>query len=32
MSREEIPCQAIVRTIGKKPGLKESNFQVHLIM
>jgi len=29
LSRDEIPCQALVRTITKKPGLKESNFQVY---
>lgn len=28
LSREEIPAQAFVRTISKKPGLKETNFQV----
>ena len=27
-SRNEIPCQALVRTVAKKPGLKETNFQV----
>lgn len=28
MGREEIPCQVFVRVIKKKPGLKETNFQV----
>ena len=28
MAREDIPCQACVRTVCKKPGLKENNFQV----
>jgi hypothetical protein len=28
MSKSDIPCQALVRTIVKKPGLKETNFQV----
>ena len=28
MSRDDIPCQVFVRTIAKKPGLKETNFQV----
>lgn len=28
MSKDDIPCQACVRTITKKPGLKETNFQV----
>ena len=30
MSKEEIPCQVCVRTVTKKPGLKETNFQVHI--
>ena len=28
LSRSEIPTQALVRTLVKKPGLKENNFQV----
>ena len=28
MSKEEIPCQVFVRVLKKKPGLKETNFQV----
>ncbi|KAL8599784.1 hypothetical protein ACOMHN_052297 [Nucella lapillus] len=28
MSKEEIPCQVFVRLLKKKPGLKETNFQV----
>ncbi|XP_064635641.1 cytoskeleton-associated protein 5-like isoform X2 [Lineus longissimus] len=28
MEKKEIPCQALVRTIAKKPGLKDNNFQV----
>ncbi|KAK3102168.1 hypothetical protein FSP39_009299 [Pinctada imbricata] len=28
MSREEIKCQVVVRTVCKKPGLKDNNFQV----
>ena len=27
-SKAEIPCQAVVRTVAKKPGLKDTNFQV----
>ena len=29
MTRDMIPCQVIVRTIARKPGLKDNNFQVH---
>ena len=28
LPRSDIPCQAFVRLIAKKPGLKETNFQV----
>lgn len=28
LSKEEIPCQAFVRVLKKKPGLKDNNFQV----
>lgn len=28
LSRDEIPCQAVLRTVCKKPGLKDTNFQV----
>uniref|UniRef100_A0A4W4GEB5 TOG domain-containing protein n=1 Tax=Electrophorus electricus TaxID=8005 RepID=A0A4W4GEB5_ELEEL len=28
MDRSEIPCQALVRMLAKKPGWKETNFQV----
>ncbi|CAG2202668.1 CKAP5 [Mytilus edulis] len=28
MSKDEIPCQAVVKTVAKKPGLKDNNFQV----
>ncbi|XP_063800617.1 cytoskeleton-associated protein 5 isoform X2 [Pseudophryne corroboree] len=28
MERNEIPCQALVRMLAKKPGFKETNFQV----
>lgn len=28
MSSDEIPCQVVVKTIAKKPGLKDNNFQV----
>ena len=28
MSREEIKCQVVVKTICKKPGIKDNNFQV----
>lgn len=28
MSKEEIPCQVFVRVLKKKPGMKETNFQV----
>lgn len=28
MARSDISCQAYVRLIAKKPGLKENNFQV----
>ena len=28
MTKDEIPCQVCVRTVTKKPGLKETNFQV----
>lgn len=28
MGKEEIPCQVFVRVLKKKPGLKETNFQV----
>ncbi|XP_047658856.1 cytoskeleton-associated protein 5-A-like isoform X2 [Tachysurus fulvidraco] len=28
MDREEMPCQALVRMLTKKPGWKETNFQV----
>ncbi|KAJ8298919.1 hypothetical protein KUTeg_022979 [Tegillarca granosa] len=26
--KKEIPCQVVVRTVNKKPGLKDTNFQV----
>ncbi|XP_023365857.1 cytoskeleton-associated protein 5 [Otolemur garnettii] len=29
MDRTEMPCQALVRMLAKKPGWKETNFQVH---
>ena len=32
MSKSDIPCQVLVRTIVKKPGLKETNFQVCLFV
>ncbi|XP_033753517.1 cytoskeleton-associated protein 5-like [Pecten maximus] len=28
LSKDEIPCQALLRTLCKKPGLKDTNFQV----
>lgn len=28
MERSEMPCQALVRMLAKKPGWKETNFQV----
>lgn len=28
MDRTEMPCQALVRMLAKKPGWKETNFQV----
>ncbi|CAJ0916926.1 unnamed protein product [Ranitomeya imitator] len=28
MERSEIPCQALVKMLAKKPGFKETNFQV----
>nr|DBA17482.1 TPA: hypothetical protein GDO54_002918 [Pyxicephalus adspersus] len=28
MERNEIPCQALVKMLAKKPGFKETNFQV----
>lgn len=28
MDRNEMPCQALVRMLAKKPGWKETNFQV----
>ena len=28
MSPNEVPCQICVRAVNKKPGLKETNFQV----
>ncbi|KAI5101926.1 cytoskeleton-associated protein 5 [Silurus meridionalis] len=28
MDKEEMPCQALVRILAKKPGWKETNFQV----
>jgi cytoskeleton-associated protein 5 len=28
MEKKEIPCQALVRILAKKPGLKDNNFQV----
>lgn len=30
MDRTEMPCQALVRMLAKKPGWKETNFQVFL--
>lgn len=31
MDRTEMPCQALVRMLAKKPGWKETNFQVGFI-
>ena len=28
MEPKEIPCQVCIRTIAKKPGIKDNNFQV----
>ena len=28
MDSDEMPCQALVRMLAKKPGWKETNFQV----
>lgn len=28
MDKTEMPCQALVRMLAKKPGWKETNFQV----
>ena len=28
LSKDEIPCQVVIKTITKKPGLKDNNFQV----
>ena len=28
LSKDEIPCQVVIRTVTKKPGLKDNNFQV----
>ncbi|OWF42942.1 cytoskeleton-associated protein 5-like [Mizuhopecten yessoensis] len=28
LSKDDIPCQALLRTVCKKPGLKDTNFQV----
>lgn len=30
MDKAEMPCQALVRMLAKKPGWKETNFQVTL--
>ncbi|NXF32228.1 CKAP5 protein, partial [Nyctibius bracteatus] len=32
MERSEMPCQALVRMLAKKPGCKETNFQVVMQM
>ena len=30
MEPKEIPCQVCIRTIAKKPGIKDNNFQVRV--
>ncbi len=30
MEPKEIPCQVCIRTIAKKPGVKDNNFQVRI--
>lgn len=30
MDSKEMPCQALVRMLAKKPGWKETNFQVNI--
>ena len=32
MDKIEMPCQALVRMLAKKPGWKETNFQVTVAM
>lgn len=32
MDKVEMPCQALVRMLAKKPGWKETNFQVTVAM
>lgn len=31
MDKTQMPCQALVRMLAKKPGWKETNFQVGFI-
>jgi cytoskeleton-associated protein 5 len=32
MTKDMIPCQVCVRTLAKKPGFKDNNFQVHIVL
>ena len=32
MAPGDIPCQICVRAVNKKPGLKEANFQVGMVI
>ena len=32
MAPGDIPCQICVRAVNKKPGLKEANFQVSIVL